>query len=52
MVQFCGKNNTSALVCGLCSSIQSGSEYSFFHTYEVHMIFSLLPTPYSLLPTP
>ncbi|WP_267876537.1 hypothetical protein [Moorena producens] len=23
-----------------------------YHNYEVHRIFSLLPTPYSLLPTP
>ncbi|NEO47676.1 MAG: hypothetical protein F6K55_27580 [Moorea sp. SIO4A3] len=25
---------------------------SSYHTYEVHKIFSLLPTPYSLLPAP
>ncbi|NEO39037.1 MAG: hypothetical protein F6J90_22935 [Moorea sp. SIOASIH] len=26
--------------------------YTVYHSYEVHIIFSFFPTPYSLLPAP
>ncbi|NEO70159.1 hypothetical protein [Moorena sp. SIO3H5] len=28
------------------------TDYSFYHSYKVHIIFSLLPAPCSLLPAP